>query len=1152
LACKFVADSPHYSHTRGVMEQICRDCFAMKSYFIPSSLRACLAGVTALVLGTLSAKAFPNITNVIETGGFNEATDTVTAKWTGVTFTNGVANEPINGKGANDSYTVGVFGNHAPSYVDRNHRWTNASATVAIPPYLMGQEYIMIGNDNRERTALQLDVFVSVDSVVYLLIDNRMGPATEATARPNDPPTFGASAMQWVVDEGWIPVTNRLNRTANIAWPDEIGIDEAADGTINNWNSIYAKRFPAGSFQLKQADNTGRNMYGVVVAPAVPPPAPSNLTAASGDGKVTLNWTAAAAANAYFVKRSFSAGGPYTIIATNFTTSYMDLDVFNGDTIYYVVSAFNINGESVDSNEAVGTPKTAPANLTAIGGVGQVQLSWDALAGAASYTVLRSTTTGGPYTSVSSGVTGTTYTDTTVEGGRTYYFAVVAQMSGGGDSGVSSEASALTAPTAIPTLTVGPWAVTALELTWTVAGQVITGYVIEQSTDGVNFTPLASVAATPRSYVAADLLAGTTYYYRIQATNDSGMSGYSAVASGTTPVSGFNVNFANALNGTPANNPAPTPPGYAQDIGEAFALRTNGLTYGWNVDITTDGRWRINPASRDLRWDTFNHFQKPQVLPTAVWEIEIPVGFYRVYTVSGDPTATDSTFQFDIEGFVTGTYVPVTGAWWREFTAEVPVEDGRLTIKSGPLAANHKINFVDIYPAVPVGPSIATQPQSVTAEEYHPASLSIGVTGSYRLVYQWFHNDLPVPDGTNATLAFPQPRITDAGQYYVVVTNWGGAVTSSPVTLTVQPDVTVPTITGVTSLGGKTIDICFSEELDNSLGLVTEVFSYNINGQGTVPTNVVLRSDRRSVILQLETPVSGLFTVQVNGSEQTHHDFAGNAVPSTIQTSTVFGFADDVGNPGIAGSHFACDQAGEIEIVGGGLDIWGASDQGHLVLKPVDGDFDARVRLDALSLPATVGPATIAKAGLMVRQTPDADSPTLHLLANPLPPGRNLLEAGRRLAVGGTTSSWGTNQTALAMPQWIRMVRNADTFTGYRSSNGVDWIVFANTTQTLPSLLHVGLAVTAHTNSATLVATGLFSNFSIQSKPTITGFGFAGAEFGLSFATDVGVTYRVEYSPSLTAPAWNVLDTIVGDGTVRTVVDTSPGPPSRFYRIRRD
>jgi hypothetical protein len=79
--------------------------------------------------------ATPLITSVVETGGDNEGTDTVPAKWTGVTYVGGIADEPVIGLPAGSSYTVGLFGNHAPTFVDRNHRYTNASATVLIPSY---------------------------------------------------------------------------------------------------------------------------------------------------------------------------------------------------------------------------------------------------------------------------------------------------------------------------------------------------------------------------------------------------------------------------------------------------------------------------------------------------------------------------------------------------------------------------------------------------------------------------------------------------------------------------------------------------------------------------------------------------------------------------------------------------------------------------------------------------------------------------------------------------------------------------------------------------------------------------------------------------------------------------------------------------------
>jgi hypothetical protein len=208
----------------------------------------------------MSTHAFPIIVSVVETGGDNEATDTVTAKWTGVTFIGGVANEPVPGLAAGASYTVGLFGNHAPAFVDRNHRYTNASDTVAIPSYLSEGEYIMSGNDNRDNPGYLLDITLSASAQVYLLIDNRLGDAVNAT-----PPTFDASHMQWVLDEGWVPVQTGLNRGGSTSVPDEVGFDEGADATLNQWFSVYTKSFPGGLMQLRQADNAGQNMYGVVI-----------------------------------------------------------------------------------------------------------------------------------------------------------------------------------------------------------------------------------------------------------------------------------------------------------------------------------------------------------------------------------------------------------------------------------------------------------------------------------------------------------------------------------------------------------------------------------------------------------------------------------------------------------------------------------------------------------------------------------------------------------------------------------------------------------------------------------------------------------------------------------------------------------------------
>jgi cellulose 1,4-beta-cellobiosidase len=154
--------------------------------------------------------------------------------------------------------------------------------------------------------------------------------------------------------------------------------------------------------------------------------APTNLTATAGNQQANLTWTASSGATSYYVKRGTASGGPYTTVGTPAGTTYADTNLTNGTAYYYVVTAVSATGESADSNQASATPTAAPAapvpplNLTATGGNQQVSLAWTASAGATSYNVKRAPTNGGPYTTVASPA-GTSYTDTTVTNGTTYY-----------------------------------------------------------------------------------------------------------------------------------------------------------------------------------------------------------------------------------------------------------------------------------------------------------------------------------------------------------------------------------------------------------------------------------------------------------------------------------------------------------------------------------------------------------------------------------------------------------------------------------------------------------------------------------------------------------------------------------------------------------
>ena len=200
------------------------------------------------------------------------------------------------------------------------------------------------------------------------------------------------------------------------------------------------------------------NLEGLVLVASsppdtTPPAAPSGLTATGGDGSVDLDWADNTEPDlaSYNMKRSTTAGGPYTQIASDLTTSaYTDSTVTNGTTYYYVVTAVDTSSnESAISNEASATPvdttpPAAPTGLTATGSDGSVGLDWadNTEPDLASYNVKRSTTAGGPYTQIASGLTTSAYTDSTVTNGTTYYYVVTAVDTASNESANSNEASA--------------------------------------------------------------------------------------------------------------------------------------------------------------------------------------------------------------------------------------------------------------------------------------------------------------------------------------------------------------------------------------------------------------------------------------------------------------------------------------------------------------------------------------------------------------------------------------------------------------------------------------------------------------------------------------------------------------------------------------
>src|SRR5580693_7971668 len=207
----------------------------------------------------------------------------------------------------------------------------------------------------------------------------------------------------------------------------------------------------------QSANSAEVNATPVLAAPS----APTGLAATAGNAQASLSWAATSGASSYHVKRSATSGSETQISAPT-SNSYTDTGLTNGTKYFYVVSAVNSGGESANSSEVSATPvaplsaPATPTGLQATGGNAQVNLSWNASAGAATYNVKRSTTNGGPYNTAVASPTATNYSDTTVTNGTTYYY-VVSAVNTAGQSANSAQASATPAsPTANVTITVNP------------------------------------------------------------------------------------------------------------------------------------------------------------------------------------------------------------------------------------------------------------------------------------------------------------------------------------------------------------------------------------------------------------------------------------------------------------------------------------------------------------------------------------------------------------------------------------------------------------------------------------------------------------------------------------------------------------------------
>jgi hypothetical protein len=423
--------------------------------------------------------------------------------------------------------------------------------------------------------------------------------------------------------------------------------------------------------------------------------------------------------------------------------------------------------------------------------------------------------------------------------------------------------------------------------------------------------------------------------------------------------------------------------------------------------------------------------------PTVQWQVSTNGGS----TFSNIAGATSTTYSFTAS----------TGQNGYQYRAVFTNTAGTATTSAATLTVN----------AVAIAPTVTSNPTNQTVTAGQSVSFTAAATGTPACTVQWqvssnggstFTN---IAGATSTTLTFATAAAQNGYLYRGVFNNSAGSATTSAAVLTVNfaPAMTKnPTNQTVTA--GQSV-------------------SFSAAASGSPPPTVQwqVSSNGGATFTDIAGATSTTYTFTSTTSQSGHQYRAvfsnslGSATSSaatlTVNAAATLpsGWHDvDIGSPGQRGSASATN--GVFTVKGGGADIWNTSDQFNYAYRTLKGDGTVVARVTSQQ-----NTDAWAKAGVMMRASTAANSTYAFAF---LTPGNGAAFQYRTSA--GAASGW-TGQIAAAAPEWVKLVRSGSTVTGYASTDGINWTQLGSITISVGATVDVGLAVTAHNNSALSTAT---------------------------------------------------------------------------------
>lgn len=338
---------------------------------------------------------------------------------------------------------------------------------------------------------------------------------------------------------------------------------------------------------------------------------------------------------------------------------------------------------------------------------------------------------------------------------------------------------------------------TEIALFWTPGGTNELGFGIERSTDGVNFTEQLSAPAGSTNALDSGLMLGATYYYRVRATNASGVSRYSNIAAASTVA---------------ATEAPRAPAALVVRADDGVEFYRSQMLLRWQDRSTNEAGFQIERSSDGFSFvalttvgANITYFQDSDLASATPYYYRVRA-FNSVGITLPSNMADEMTHPQNQIALVGDTVMFHAGSegvtpiryQWRFMEVAIPGETNETLLVNNVQAGDegdYSVVITDAagelisnpaYLLVLVPPRITLQPQDRLDVAGYPVTLSVAAEGTAPLSYQWRKNGSPIPGANNAILSFANVQLSDAGNYYVIVENDFGYATSRVALLTVK------------------------------------------------------------------------------------------------------------------------------------------------------------------------------------------------------------------------------------------------------------------------------------------------------------------------------------------------------------------------------